>query len=54
MTTSKFARGKTNKHKSTEKSHTMAKVALAVPGSHGKPLNTTSPTGPRKAVGRPK
>ena len=54
MTTSRFAQGKTNKHKSTEKSHTMARVASAVPGSHSKPLNTASPKGPRKAVGRPK
>lgn len=51
MPSTKFSRGKTNKHKSTQKSHTISQIASAAPRSRGKPL-TTTPKGPRKAGSR--
>jgi len=39
----KHGKGKTNKHKSTLKAHTLSQIASAVPKSHGKPPNTTPP-----------
>ena len=38
--TDKHDKGKTNKHKSTLKEHTMSQIASAAPKSHGKPLTT--------------